>query len=196
MLYSLLRPGLGEYKLGYHERAKIFFVAEGAIWTSYFVFRSQGSHRKELYHEFAYVHAGAQPRDDDDYYRIIGNYIASDGPYSANEQVRREARALYPDNRTLQEEYFQAHAYTGDDAWTWESNALLDRYQGMRDSSISAYHQSEFSIGFLIASRLISVVDTGLLAARRKREAQTETGFHWGIEADPTAARLTVSRTF
>jgi len=196
MLYSLLLPGLGEYTLGYHGRATIFFVAEGAIWTSYAVFRSQGSHRKNLYREFAQVHAEAKKRDDDDYYRTIGNYIASDGPFSANEQVRREARALNPDNRAAQDQYFEDHAYTGDDAWRWESAELLDRYTDMRDSSISAYHHSEFSIGFMVASRLISVVDTGLLAARRKREAKPETGFHWGIEAEPTGAHLTVSRTF
>ena len=196
MLYSLILPGLGEYALGHRQRAAVFFVAEGAIWTSFIVFQSQGSHRKDLYREFASVHAGAGSRDDDDFYRTIGNYIASDGPFSANEQIRREARALFPDDPSLQDAYYAEHAYTGDDAWRWESEQILDRYQEMRDASISAYHKSEFSIGLLVANRLISVVDAGLLAARRNREVQAQTGFRWGIQADPDAALFTVSRTF
>jgi hypothetical protein len=196
MLYSLLLPGLGEYALGHHDRAKIFFVAEGAIWTSYAVFQVQGSHRKDLYQEFARVNAGVATRDDDEYYRIIGNYVSSDGPFSANEQVRREARANYPDDRVKQEEYYQEHAYTGDDTWTWQSQAMLDTYQDMRDASLSAYHKSNFSLGLAIANRLISVVDTGILAAKKSRANATTTGFRWNIEAEPSGARLLVSRHF
>ncbi|HET9232540.1 MAG TPA: hypothetical protein VFP10_00175 [Candidatus Eisenbacteria bacterium] len=197
ILYSLLLPGLGEYALGHHDRAKVFFVAEGAIWTSYAVFQIQGSHRKDLYKEFADVNAGVSPRDDDDFYRTIGNYIASDGPFSANEQVRREARANYPDSRADQEEYFEENAYTGNDAWAWESEAALEAYQDMRDASESAYHKSEFSLGLAIANRLISVVDTGILAAKkRKQEAAQQSGLRWNIEADPAGARLLVSRSF
>jgi hypothetical protein len=196
MLYSLILPGLGEYSLGHHDRAKVFFVAEGAIWTSYAVFRVQGNHRKDLYREFAAVNAGVAKRDDDEFYRIIGNYTSSDGPFSANEQVRREARANYPDDRAQQEVYYQEHAYTGDDSWTWQSEALLETYQDMRDSSISAYHKSQFSLGLAIANRLISVVDTGILASKKNRGNATQTGFRWNIEAEPSGARLLVSRSF
>jgi len=196
MLYSLLLPGLGEYTLGHHDRAKIFFVAEGAIWTSYAIFQVQGAHRQDLYKEFARVNAGVAKRDDDDFYRIIGNYASSDGPFSANEQIRREARANYPDDRAKQEEYYQEHAYTGDDTWTWQSQAMLDTYQDMRDASISAYHKSDFSLGLAIANRLISVVDTGILAAKKSRANATTTGFRWNIEAEPSGARLLVSRHF
>ena len=196
MLYSLLLPGLGEYALGHHDRAKVFFVAEGAIWTSYAVFQVQGSHRKDLYQEFARVNAGVAKRDDDEFYRIIGNYVSSDGAFSANEQIRREARANYPDNRAQQEEYYQEHAYTGDDTWTWQSQASLDTYQDMRDASLSAYHKSNFSLGLAIANRLISVVDTGILAAKKSRADATTTGFRWNIEAQPSGARLLVSRKF
>jgi hypothetical protein len=196
MLYSLILPGLGEYTLGHHDRAKVFFVAEGAIWTSYAVFQVQGSHRKSIYQEFAAVHAGVPKRNDDEFYRIIGNYVSSDGPFSANEQVRREARAYYPDDRAQQEAYIQEHAYTGNDSWQWDSDATFSRYQDMRDASLSAYHNSEFSLGLLVANRLISVVDTGILAGQKKREVTPSTGFRWNIEADPAGARLLVSRTF
>jgi len=196
MLYSLLLPGLGEYALGHHDRAKVFFLAEGAIWTSYAVFQVQGSHRKDIYQEFARVNAGVAKRDDDEFYRIIGNYASSDGPFSANEQVRREARANYPDDRAKQEEYYQEHAYTGDDTWTWQSQAMLDTYQDMRDASLSAYHNSNFSLGLALANRLISVVDTGILAAKKSRANATTTGFRWNIEAEPSGARLLVSRSF
>jgi hypothetical protein len=196
MLYSLVLPGLGEYALGHHDRAKVFFLAEGAIWTSYAVFQVQGAHRKDIYQEFARVNAGVSKRNDDEFYRIIGNYVSSDGAFSANEQVRREARANYPDDRAKQEEYYQEHAYTGNDTWTWQSEAALQTYQDMRDASISSYHNSNFSLGLAIANRLISVVDTGILAAKKSRANSTTTGFRWNIEAEPSGARLLVSRSF
>jgi hypothetical protein len=159
----------------------VFFLAEGAIWTSYAVFQVQGAHRKDIYREFARVNAGVATRNDDEFYRIIGNYESSDGPFSANEQVRREARANYPDDRAKQEEYYQEHAYTGDDTWTWQSQAMLDTYQDMRDASLSAYHKSNFSLGLALANRLISVVDTGILAAKRATQQASTNWQTWAI---------------
>ena len=132
MLYSLILPGLGEYSLGHKGRAKVFFAAEGAIWTLFGVFRIEGSHRRDLYREFAWVHAGVPERGDDDFYRIIGNYDSSEGPFSANEDVRRRARALFPNDPEAQRKYFEEHAYVGDDAWSWESGDLRERYRDLR----------------------------------------------------------------
>ncbi len=199
MLYSLLLPGLGESYLGHKGRATVFFVAEGAIWTSFAVFRIQGNHREELYKEFAEVHAGVAQRDDEDFYRTIGNFIAADGPFSANEQVRRQARSIHPDDREAQDEYFEENAYTGDDAWRWLSEDRLERYGEMRGSAQNAYHNSELAVGLLVANRILSVVDVGLLGARSKREqADDQARLSWNFEAPQggPGARITLSRTF
>lgn len=198
MLYSLLLPGLGEYYLGRTDRAKIFFVAEGAIWTSFAVFRIQGNHREDLYKEYAEINAGAGQRDDDDFYRTIGNFIASDGPFSANEAVRRQARALFPDNPDRRDEFLADNGYFGDDAWEWESEEFLARYKEMRTSSLDAFRRSNLSLGLLVANRLISVLDTGIIASRRSRDQKDQATLSWNVDAGRfgPGAKVTLSRSF
>ncbi len=198
MLYSLILPGLGEYYLGHRTRAKGFFVAEGAIWTAFTVFRVQGNHRRDLYREYAEVNAGVPRRNDDDYYRVIGNYDSAEGPYSANEQVRREARAIFPNQPDRQEEYFQEHAYLGDDAWQWGSTESRLRFKDMRSSSLDAYHRADLSIGLAVANRILSVLDAGILAAKQHREEDSEGRFSWDVETgrEGPGAHITLARTF
>ena len=198
MLYSLLLPGLGEYYLGHTTRAKAFFVAEGAVWTAFTVFRVQGNHRRELYREYAEINAGVPVRDDDDYYRVIGNFDSADGPYSANEQVRREARAIYPNQPDKQEEYFQDHAYLGDNAWEWGGTDQRLRFKDMRSSSIDSYHRADLSIGLAVANRILSVLDAGVLAARQHRDEDSAGRLSWDIDSgrEGPGARITLARTF
>ncbi len=198
MLYSMILPGLGEYYLGHTGRATAFLVAEGAAWTAFGVFRAEGSHRRSIYKEFAELNAGVAPRSDDDFYRVIGNYQSSDGPFSANEQVRREARAIYPNDRAAQDRYFQDNAYTGGNAWQWGSQEELDRYNGMRKSSLDAFHRSNLTIGLLVANRLLSILDVGILASR-----STDDGDHAALSWDVHGAgpegpggRLVLNRSF
>lgn len=193
MLYSLLLPGLGEMWLGHGTRAKFFFAAEAGIWTAYGVFQVQGNHRKDLYREYAQVFAGVPERGDEDFYRVIGNFASSDGPFSANEQVRRQARALYPNDRARQEQYVRENGYFGDDAWEWESEEALDRYREMRRSSLDAFNNADLTLGLLVANRLVSVVDAGLLAAKwnRSHAGGTET-LSWDVGAGPEGPRATV----
>jgi len=199
MLMSLVVPGTGELYLGSPGRAAIFFVAEAAIWTSYFVFQSEGNHREDLYQQFAAIHAGVPVRNDDEFYRILGNYISSDGPYSANERVRREARAIFPGNREKQEQYIAENAYTGDNSWEWDSQASFDRFQEMRSSSLDSYQYANLSLGLLVANRIVSVVDTGLLAASKNRElAQQKPQLSWNFTAgrNGPGAQVVLSRSF
>ena len=199
MLYSLLLPGLGESYLGYKGRATAFFVVEGAIWVSFAAFRIQGDHREDLYKEFAEVHAGVAQRNDEEFYRTIGNFIGADGPFSANEQVRRQARSIYPDDREAQDEYFEENAYTGEDEWRWSSEGRLEAYGDMRSSAENSYHNSELAVGLLVANRILSVVDVGIIGARSKSEqADDQARLSWNFEAPQggPGARVTLSRTF
>jgi hypothetical protein len=200
MLMSLVVPGTGELYLGSPGRAAIFFVAEAAIWTSYAIFESQGNHRTDLYRQFASIHAGVPTREDDEFYRVMSNYIASDGPYSANERIRREARALYPNDLEEQQRYYQENAYTGENAWEWDSEASFDRFSEMRSSSLDSYQYANLSLGLLVANRIVSVVDCGLLSASKNREyeEQQKPQLSWNFTAgrDGPGARVVLSRSF
>ena len=129
-----------------------------------------------LFREYAQAKAGVSVRDDDEFYRIVGNFVAAEGPYSANEQIRRQARALFPGDREQQDAYIEDHIYTGNDAWRWDSEEERDRFKSMRNSSLDAYHRANLTLGLLVANRLLSVLDVGLISARSRSRGPDRPG--------------------
>ena len=162
------------------------------------MFRTQGGHREDLFREYAQAKAGVSVRDDDEFYRIVGNFVAAEGPYSANEQIRRQARALFPGDREQQDAYIEDHIYTGNDAWRWDSEEERDRFKSMRNSSLDAYHRANLTLGLLVADRLLSVVDVGLISARGRSRGPDQATLSWEIDAARTGptARILLSRAF
>ncbi|NNF08111.1 MAG: hypothetical protein HKN21_15210 [Candidatus Eisenbacteria bacterium] len=199
MLYSLLLPGLGEMWLGHTTRAKAFFVAEAGVWTAFGIFETQGSHREKIYKEYAADFAGVPVRDDNEFYRIIGNFPAAEGPFSANEAIRRQARALFPNNRGQQESYVGENGYFGDSSWEWQTQEEFNRYRELRSRSLDSYNNADLTLGLLLVNRLASVVDAGLLANKRNKSlAQDQMGFHWSVEpgSEGPSAKFVLARNF
>lgn len=176
MLYSLLIPGLGQQVIGREERARVFYGVEAAIWTSFVAFRLQGDGRRDRYIDFAEFNAAVSADGKDDtYWRTIAQYERSDpGPFSANELVRRQARALYPGDRERQEQYISENSYLGDDAWDWQNADNLARYRDLRSRSIDSYDRAEFSIAMAIAHRIVSMIDAARLAGSINRAAHSD----------------------
>ena len=201
MLYSAVLPGLGELYLGHKSRAAVFFVAEAAIWTSWFVLRAEGNSDKNRYQDWASIFAGISGnREDDDYYRRLGNYRSSDGARSYNEAVRRTARAIYPSDREAQEEYVAANGYFGADAWDWETEDAWNRYQDLYQESEDNYNNANLALGLLVLNRLVSVVDAALLGKRYNTESsdgsRSSLEWHLGVDEEGPGASLTMARTF
>jgi len=181
MLYSLILPGLGQQAAGRQSRANVFYAVEAGIWTSYAVFRIQGDQQQDRYIEYAEFTAGANgDGKDDDYWRTLAQYERSDpGPGSANEYIRRQARALYPGDRAAQEAYFADNGYFENETWDWQNADNLARYQGLRSNSLDSYDKAEFSIFAAIANRVVSVIDAARVAGKANRaaaEARKDTG--------------------
>lgn len=185
MLYSLLLPGLGQQMAGRDQRARVYYGIEAAIWTAWVVNRLEGSARKDRFIEFAQLEAGVGAgKADDEYWRTIALFERSDpGPGSANEYVRRMARALYPGDRAAQEKYLEENGYFGDRAWDWGGTDDLQRYRSLRSQSLDAYHRAEYSIGLAIVHRLVSMVDA-VLVARQANKAHAP-----GVEQGATEPR-------
>ncbi|HEX7878141.1 MAG TPA: hypothetical protein VF720_01950, partial [Candidatus Eisenbacteria bacterium] len=173
MLYSLLLPGLGQQAAGRGERARVFYAIEAGIWTSFAIFRVQGDQRQDRYIEYAEFTAGVDASGkDDDYWRTLAQYERSDpGPASANEFVRRQARALYPGDIVAQQQYFADNGYFENDTWDWQNSDNLARYQSLRSSSLDSYDKAELSIFAAIANRVVSVIDAARVAGQANREA-------------------------
>ena len=173
MLYSLIIPGLGQQAAGRNSRARVFYAIEAGIWTSFAIFQVQGNQREDRYQEFAEFTAGVDTEGkDDEYWRTIAQYERSDpGPGSANEFVRRQARALYPGDVEAQQQYLAENGYFEEDAWDWQNADNLAQYQNLRSSSLDSYDKAEISIFAAIANRVVSVIDAARVAGQANQAA-------------------------
>jgi hypothetical protein len=181
ILLSALVPGLGQLLRGERTYGTLFLVGEVTSWTSFAVFRWQGNQREDRYIEFAERFAGVEDAggQSDDYYGHLARYDRSGepgGPDSYNEvEVRAYARdELYPGDRAAQEEYIRENSITGAQAWDWESEAHRREYASLRVGSETAYHRSEYSVGGLIAGRILSVMHAIWLTAEDEGEGEGE----------------------
>jgi hypothetical protein len=176
LLYSLLLPGTGELYLGHSGRATGFFVAEGLIWTNYVYWTVAGNMRQDDYIEQAQLNAGVGVSSgSDSYWSLVGQYAASsgDGPDTYEEQLRVEARDLYPSDPAAQDAYVAENLPKGSEAWNWTSRVLQDSYVSTRQSAQQADDNAKYSFGAAILNRIISVIDVQLLRHKASKEGQS-----------------------
>jgi hypothetical protein len=203
LLYSLLVPGMGELSMGEKGRAIGFFVAEGLIWTNLVYWKVAGGLRKDDYVEQAMLNAGVGvDKESDDYWRVVGQFERSSGsgPGSYEEELRREARDLFPGDPAAQDAFVAGKLPTGDRAWEWSSSGLQDSYQSTREGSRRAFNRAQYSFAAAILNRVVSVIDVQLLRRRAAKEAQSsrvepDTRLYADTDADGYG-RLVLQRRF
>lgn len=184
---SALLPGAGQYYAGKKGRAKFFFLTESAIWTSFLVFEIQGYLRKGNYREYAELMTGVEAEGKpDEFYRALGQYVRSDpGPGSYNETIRREARALYPDDRERQEQYLLENGYFGDDAWQWQSGEDQARYKSLRKKSQLSFRRATYMLGLAVANRILAAMDAARSATKPSGPPREPLGLRFEMRPDP-----------
>ncbi len=179
--YSLLLPGLGQYRMGREVRAKIYFGLEGIAWIAMGGFLWHGMVKESTYKDYAVIYADVSGTEHpDNYWEDVGQFLSSEGTGGYNEYVRREARDMYPDDREAMESYYDAHKYTGELAWDWRSEDEYYRYRALRNDTRAAYRRSLYSLFFAFALRVVSAVDA-------VRIARSENSYYQG---DPTSVYL------
>lgn len=184
---STLVPGAGQYYAGKKGRAYFFFLTESAIWTSFVVFEVQGYLRKDNYVEFAELMAGVDAEGKpEDFYRALGRYMQSDpGPGSYNEDVRREARALYPDDKQKQDQYLQQNGFFGKNAWQWQSEEDQTYYRNLRKRSQLSFRRATYMLGVAVANRILSAMDAARSVASSTKPAKASQGLRFEMRNDP-----------
>jgi len=155
---SLLVPGLGHWRLGERDRAYAFMGAEATVWGSYSVFRVQAKLRQDSYVEMAELFAGVDDASgrSDSYYRRLGAYRSSD---LYDEEIRREARQVHPNDLEARERYFDRHRVPVEQQWSWSSTERWDRYRTKRNDSNRALKKADYMLGVALANRLLAAVD-------------------------------------
>ncbi len=172
ILASAALPGSGQLLLGERGRGEAMLWVDAGVWAFYggsIWARSQRERDAFLYagREAGAVTVVNKPA----YLRALERY---DNAEQFNEDVRRDARARYPNNPQAQHDYYLANGYFGNEAWDWSSDSARLRYYSIRKSARSAALQAQFATGALLLGRLVSVVDCAFFArvpaeARRVR---------------------------
>ena len=145
VLLSFLLPGLGEKSIGSHTSAKIFHSSETALWLSLIWNTKVKNWKKEDFEVFASANAGVDTNGKDDlYFSNIGGYNSIDD-FNAARRRSRDPSSVYNS-----EEY----------NWSWSTNEARLKYKELRFDSERAQLNIEYTIGFLILNRIISVINT------------------------------------
>jgi hypothetical protein len=165
IIASLALPGAGEMWMGSKVKGEIFLWTDAAIWLTYGGLTAVGNSRNQTAKLFARQYSGASAAERaDDYYVALERY---DNSEQYNEDIRREARELYPDDPNRQKTYAQMHGFYGDRAWDWGSDSLRFAYWDQRKGSRSLLHTAGFFIGAALLDRLASAVDVAFFTEKR-----------------------------
>jgi hypothetical protein len=201
--YSLLMPGLGDYYLGNTTRAKTFFIAEAAIWTSFIVFEVQGYLREDGYKDFATTFGNVTGSDhSDDYYRILSQYNSS---REYEEAIKKEGRfVLYPEaDYNALENYYLSQRISDFEPWEWPGDDKRREYRSIRKGSRQAYRRAMYSVAAGVANRIVSSL-FALKSARNPSRSDQSAGGGYYLQFghprmdfnDPLRTGVTIIRTF
>jgi hypothetical protein len=165
LLRSLTIPGWGQATLGDRTSAIVFFVADLAIWTSFVAFRVQEEMRTGTYEQTAQIFAGIDLSNrDEEYRRIVGSYISSE-EYNRL-VVYRDAANLYYDDPERYRQYIAENSVGGSDAWAWNGEEDLLRYQEQRKDAQRADTRAHTALAAAVINRLLSAVHVARLQGR------------------------------
>lgn len=158
--YSLILPGSGEYILGTKRKAYGFFASEAVFILGTIGFKI---HENGLLNDakiFASQYAKADyNREDEDYWYNVEMYMSKEAYL---ENLWRQARRLYPDEPSKQEEYVNSHAIKGD--WQWVSKSRWFHYQDIRKSWREAGTRAKVFLTMLLINHLASFLDSYITA--------------------------------
>ncbi|MBN2541517.1 hypothetical protein JXI42_01480 [bacterium] len=185
LLLSLLLPGAGEYYLGAKNNAKLFWIAEGAIWTTFIGFQIYGTWEEDRYKSWAVDHAGINPNGKDkDYFQNISIYNDIEEYNYWTYLLERNQDELYPET---------PYWY-----WKWNSNDDRLYYKDLRHNAEKSFRNSNIMIGFAVLNRLLSGINV-LRISRFQDESETILSLKLNLENQPngqTGFKLTLSKKF
>jgi hypothetical protein len=165
ILASLALPGAGEMLKGHQAKGEAFLWTDATVWLSYGGLTAVGAARNQSARLFARRYSGASVNvRKDEYYVALERYDNSD---LYNEDIRREARELYPDDPDRQKAYAQTHGYYGDEAWDWGSDSLRVNYWEQRKGARGLLHTAAFFVGAALLDRLASALDVAFFTPDR-----------------------------
>jgi hypothetical protein len=174
ILASAILPGWGELLTGRRTEARVFFIVEGSLWSSYVGFNYFGHKTMFSSHAFAASRAGANPlQRDENYYDIMEDFDSSD---DYNLKVERDASYYYPNDPVGQQKYIAENAYSSDDSWSWDTLSSRIQYWERRKAGREDLRRASFVSGFLIIDRIVSVINVAVFTKTSNINLDSEPG--------------------
>ena len=170
-LMSAVLPGWGQLYTGHTTRAKVFLGVEAAIWIGYASYTVQGDMRRDDFEEYASIFAGVGDNMSSSYYQDIADFIRSEGDASYNQDIRAEARSLFPNDLDAQAAYLAANGYYDDLSWQWQSEARFDHYRELRRLEQQSERSAFYMTGLAVLNRAVSSIDAAWMARRYNERA-------------------------
>ncbi len=195
MLMSFAVPGWGEFYTGHDGRGRAFMAAEGAIWIGYASYSVQERMRVDDYEEYVSVYLDVEQGADHTYYEDIADYMRSEGSDSYNEDIRSEARSLFPDDLDAQERYFAEHGYFGGDGWDWGDRDRLEEYRELRHGASVSSRNAFYMTGLAVLNRALSGIDAAWMARRHNAGQSGTPAVRLSVAPVPDENGLCGSRT-
>jgi len=172
ILASMALPGAGQMMLGSAKRGEALLWLDGTLWALWSGFSWYSSAREHDARLLAGREAGADLTVRElRYYRALEQYDNAD---QYNEDVRADARDMYPDDPERQHQYYRSHGFFGSQAWNWSSDSARYYYWGTRRSGRTAALNAQFAVGALLLNRLASMADCALFAGRGRTSSRVE----------------------
>lgn len=200
LLRSLTFPGWGQASAGHRTSATVFGLAELGVWASFTAFKIQSHLRQDTYERTARLAAGIDLSDrDEEYRRIVGSYLSSE-EYNLL-VVHRDAANLYlvgedgPDYEAYRD-YIAKNSVGGANAWSWDSEESLIRYQAQRRDAQRAGIRANSALAVAIVNRLLSAVHAARASTREPRAQSWQLEVLPGRGDDPTAVSVGVRTRF
>lgn len=194
MLYSALVPGLGEMYLSEYTRGGIFLGAEVLIMASYFRLNKEVDWKIRSYELYANRYADVSLGSSDSYYRLINNYISSEQYNAEIELYLRNRYIVYENNPELYNYYRDRYLISEEDGWEWDSREVWLAYREIRREKQKLEILANFAIGAAVLNRLISVIDSALIARSVNRQSTVLTNL--SVEPDFAKKGYMVSYEF
>ena len=175
-LYSALIPGLGEYYVGHHSKARIFFAVEAATWVSFFTLHFYGNWKEDDFIQFAAENANANLENKSDEFRDWVGFYDDIDQFNSLGRVQDQERPYLVDN--------------AENHWRWQSAEAQSTYRHLKNRSREAYRRRDFMVGLAIVNRFVSIIDAVRDARRARREIKGSDfsivkGVNYRIEIDP-----------
>lgn len=155
---SLILPGTGQLISGVRNRGEAMLWMDGVMWVGCAGFSWYRNSKEEDARLIAKKFAGANISiKNPQYYRALERYKSSS---EYNEDIRRVARELYPDDPDAQRRYYESHGYFGEQEWNWSSDSIrIYSYWQTRRAARAAGMTVSFLTAGLVLNRLISAFD-------------------------------------